>query len=255
MQRSARPHTLGLLEAFAHSPHLSTQPSLSLFSLAPTHTPLFVSISVCAHVCVCVCVCVCVRMFFLTQASIHAPVVYVPLNEPLTSDLCDGKVLVMDAVGEFMPRCEAAVPLGALAIILSVHAKPLFGPLRLRHIRHEQQVSQLAPEASLIIAADGTTGPGAGTRPLVVLPEPRLPIAVVCLPEFAAADLRLVLRVPTDVQPMVLLPRLLLARLEEQGYPKHLCKQALERVGNDLAAASGEVSSTWMARAPAWVAG
>ena len=67
----------------------------------------------------------------------------------------------------------------------------------------------------------------------------RASIPVVCLPERIAILVRQALRVPSDVEPGVLLPLLLLARLEGLGYPKHLCKQALDRVGNNLTAASG----------------
>ena len=159
--------------------------------------------------CRCVaCVTLCGRWLTHLRAALdpQAPVAYLPLNEALTSEACDGKVgvcrvlstralscahtgtqrrtpelsahlhrhasvwiqvIILDAVGEFIPRCEAAVQLGAIALVLSVHTQDMFQPLRLRHVRLDAPSSELAPVPSA--AAQNMLDPAA--VPTFVPPE------------------------------------------------------------------------------------
>lgn len=178
----------------------------------------------------------------MTLSSLKASVTYVPMNEVCTEDVCAGRVVLLDSIGDFVDRVLAAVSFGCRGVVLAVHETSLFKPLNLTKLKATAEPAD-APIADVgggnedAASSAGRFDDGNDTDAKVSTDFPKLSLPVVCVTKSDATWLRNAIGVPHDLDPDVLVPQMYTSRLKALGYSEELCARALQRGKYDFGAA------------------
>lgn len=173
----------------------------------------------------------------VARHTLKASINYIPMNEGCTEESCAGRVVVLDAIGDYLARMRDAVACGCRAVLLTLHTPSQYKLLKLRIISHAKAVKGELTVESEPVALDVDGPPKPVAVPTLPPDFTRFPVPVVCIAETKAVKIRNALNVPRDLDPAVLVPRLHMEALKAQGFAEELCARALEREENDYDAA------------------
>jgi hypothetical protein len=169
-----------------------------------------------------------------TLPTLKASVTYVPMNEVCSEDLCAGRVVLLDAIGDYLDRLLAAAGFGCRAVVLAVHDSTLFKPLGLTKLKaaaepSDPAVVDLGGEGGDGSSSAGRFDDGSDTAPRIPRDFPKLGVPVVCVTNADATWMRNAIGVPHDLDPDILVPQMYSSRLKSLGYSAELCARALQR--------------------------